>query len=400
MYKIKYLIPLILAFIGFSCGRTTEDVYTVMKGSFRQSITETGELEAVSADAMTMPRLGWQYGYEYKIIGLAEHGSMVKKGDTVVRIDPSSVEKFIIEKEESLESENAAAKKQSVQMQNNVQELQAQLKSEQASYDLKKLELERVKYESENKRKIKEFEFQQATIRLNKVKRQLKMKPVLDNYDLIVQNIKVQQRTTELASARATLNRMLITSPREGLFQVARNPYLATQQEFKVGDEIYQGRLIARIPDIAHMKVRTFVNEADYTKVHPGMKVIVRLDALPNVPFHGEISSLARVCLPREKEKVFNIVVTIKESDLRLKPGMTVSCEYICHETGDDLYVPNNCLLRENGHSYVFLKKGKTPRKTEVKSGPSNSSHTLIFTNLKPGQRLVPFEEILNEKKS
>jgi len=400
MNKTKYLIPFILVFTGISCGKTTEDVFTVMKGSFRQSITETGELEAVSSSAIIMPNLGWQYGYRYKVVSMAEQGSMVKEGDTVVRIDPSTIQKFLIQKEESLESENAAAKKQSVQMQNNIQEIQAQIKSEQAQYDLRKLELERVKYESENIRKIKELEFQQATIRLNKLMRQMKIKPVLDNYDQVVQNIKVQQRIAEVASAKATLNRMSLTSPKDGLFQVGRNENYWPAKDLKVGDYVYLGQMVARIPDVKHMKVRTFVNETDFTKVSVGMKVIVRLDALPNVPFHGEITSISRVCLPRDKEMVFNILVNVEESDVRLKPGMTVSCEYICHETGDDLYVPNNCLLKEDGHSYLFLKKGKKSRRVEVRSGPSNSNHTLIFGDVKPGQKLVPFEDILNEKKS
>jgi RND family efflux transporter MFP subunit len=285
-------------------------------------------------------------------------------------------------------------------MQNNIQEIQAQIKSEQAQYDLRKLELERVKYESENIRKIKELEFRQATIRLNKLLRQMKVKPVLDNYDLVVQNIKVQQRKEEVATAKSTLNRLVLTSPRDGLFQVGKNEHYWPPKDLKAGDNVYLGQMVARIPDVAHMKVRTFVNETDFTKVSEGMKVIVRLDALPNVPFHGEVTSISRVCLPRDKEMVFNVIVHIEESDVRLKPGMTVSCEYICHETGDDLYVPNNCLLKEDGHSYLFVKKGNKVRKIEVRSGPSNNNHTLIFGDLKPGQKLVPFEEILNDKKS
>jgi multidrug efflux pump subunit AcrA (membrane-fusion protein) len=400
MNRIKSLAALILVCMVLSCNKNPGWEFTVMKGHFRQSIIETGELEAVSASAITMPRLGWQYGYEYKVIAMVEQGSMVHRGDTIIRLDPSTIEKVIISKEESLESENAAANKQKVQMENNIQDLNAQLKSEQAQYDLKKLEVDRVKFESENKRKIKELEFQQATIRLNKVKRQLQVKPILDNYDFIVQNIKVQQSETELVKARAALKKMAITCPKDGLFQVAKSDWYYPPREIKVGDELYQGMLIARIPDITHMKVRTFVNEADFKKVSEGMKVIVRLDALPSVAFNGEITSISKICLARDKEKVFNIQVMIKESDIRLKPGMTVSCEYICNESEDDLYVPNNCLLKENGHSFIFLKKGKTPRKTEVRSGPSNSNHTLIYGDVKPGQKLVPFEDVLNEKKS
>jgi hypothetical protein len=45
----------------------------------------------------------------------------------------------------------AAENKQMVQMENTIQELQAQLRSELATYNLKKLELERMQFESETK---------------------------------------------------------------------------------------------------------------------------------------------------------------------------------------------------------------------------------------------------------
>ena len=120
---------------------------------------------------------------QFKLIGLAEHGKIVHKGDSVIKLDPSSVYKYIIEREDMLENELAAANKQAVQSENNIQELNAQLKSEQAAYDLKKLEVERSKFDTDVKKRIKELEFQQATIRLNKVKRNLELKPRLDNYD-------------------------------------------------------------------------------------------------------------------------------------------------------------------------------------------------------------------------
>jgi len=383
-----------------SCGKTGSVEYSVMKGPFRQSFTETGELEAVKAAALVMPRISYEFGYQYKLIALADHGKMVKAGDTVIRLDPSSIQKFIITKEEALQNEQAAEKKQKVQIENNLQDLRAQLRSEQAGYDLKKLELERSKFDTDSKRKIKELEFRQSTIRINKIKRQLERRPVMDGYDSKVQKIKVSQGETELASARGILDKLVLVSPEEGLFQVSESWNDYPRKNLRVGDQVELGQMIARIPDIFHMKVRTFVNETDITKIRLGMNVLVRLDALPEVPFNGVITDIGKVCLPREKEKVFKVVVVISESDLRLKPGMTVSCEYLCREEKDALYVPNNCLLKEEGKSFIFLKKGGSTQKTEVKAGPANSFHTLIFGEVEAGQTLVPFETVLNKKKS
>lgn len=392
------LIP-VLAILLVSCGKNNRNVSTVMTGSFMQSVIETGELQAINASYITMPSISWQYGYQFKIIGLAEHGKIVHKGDSIIKLDPSSVYKYILEGEDKLENELAAANKQVVQSENNIQELNAQMKSEQAAYDLKKLEVERSNFDTDVKKKIKELEFQQATVKINKVKRNLELKPILDNYDRRIQRIRVIQRENDLKSAKETLKKFLVRSPLDGTFQVSVNQFTQNPQNWRLGDSPYQGQMIASIPDIAKMQAKTYINEAEIKKVRPGMKVIVRLDALPSVPFNGTITLISKICLPRDREKVFNVVVEISESDLRLKPGMTVNCEYILYETENDMYVPNNCLLRENGHSYIFLKRGGSTLKTEVQSGASNSYYTTIKGDVKPGQKLVPFESVLNDTK-
>ncbi|MBV5343024.1 hypothetical protein JZU68_05250, partial [bacterium] len=70
----------------------------------------------------------------------------------------------------------------------------------------------------------------------------------------------------------------------------------------------------------------------DFLHVKLGQKVKVRLDALPKVVFNGEVSHVGKLCRLKDeksKQKVFDVEVKMLVSDERLKPGMTVSCEYI-----------------------------------------------------------------------
>ena len=396
--RIEKLAFYFIIIIGsVACRRGSPGEFTVKTGHFRQSVTETGELTAVRASYITMPQISWQYGYQFKIVGLIENGKNVQKGDSVVSLDPSSIYKFILDREAMLENEKAASKKQKVEMENKIQELNAQLKTEQASFDLKKLELERLKFETENKRKIKELEFQQATISLNKIKRNLELRPKLDTYDSKIQEIKVIQREVEIRDAKEILGLMVVHSPQDGLFQVRSNTF--TGQFTRLGDNVFIGSMIASIPDIRKMKVNTYINETDIRKVKPGMKSIVRLDALPTVPFNGIVTKISRICTDHETEKVFDVEVVIPETDQRLKPGMTVSCEFICYESDKDLFVPNKCLLKERGHSYIYISKGISPTKVEVEAGPANSNYTVIKGDVKPGRELVPFEKIDKTKK-
>ena len=364
-----------------------------MKGPFKQSVIETGELKAVNASYLGMPRINSVYGYNFKIIGLAEHGKNVHVGEPVITVDPSSVQKFIIEKSESLENEIASSNKLRAQINNNIQDLRAQLRNEQASFDIKKLLLERSAFESLSLRRIIEFEYRQAEIKLKKVKRNLELKPKLDSLDLKIQQIKIAQKENEVKAAQEALSKLVVKSPIDGIFVVEQN--WNTGQNIKVGDAVYLGNPVAQIPDIRTMKVKGLIMENDISKIRPGLNVIVRLDALPSIPFHGKTSTIGAVCIEKDDKKIFPAEVLISESDLRLKPGMTVSCEYITYEGDNETYVPSNCILEDNKHFYLFIKKRGKLRKIEVKTGPSNNMYTIVSGDLSPGQTLVLPENII-----
>ncbi|HYW95948.1 MAG TPA: efflux RND transporter periplasmic adaptor subunit [Bacteroidales bacterium] len=391
-FTLKYAGLLIVAFLLAGCGKPGIKEYTVLRGPFIQSVTESGELEARNAAAIILPRINYRYGYNFKIIGLRDHGSIVHAGDSVVGLDPSSVYKFIISREESLEKERAKAEKQKVQSENALRELEVQLKNETAVWELKKLELERLQFESEMKKKVKELEFRQATIRLEKIKRNLQLKPVIENFDKIINRMAIKQREEDIQGAKETLDKLVLYSPGNGLFQVGVNR--RTNQNYKLGDEVWMGSMVASIPDISVMKVKSYVSETDVSKVDAGMKVIVRLDALPNVSFRGVVSRISKICTEEENEKIFATEIDILDTDQRLKPGMSVSCEYVCFETDEAVFVPNKCLLKDGNHAWAFVKKGRGSLKVDVEAGPSNANYTIIKGELKPGRKLVPVEQI------
>jgi HlyD family secretion protein len=396
--KKKLSIPVLILTaisLAISCNRSNKTGYRVLKGPFRQSVIETGELQAVNSSTLTMPRINSIYGYSLKIIGLAEHGNTVDKGEPVIEVDPSSVQKYIIEKSESVENENAAANKLKAEINNNMQDLKAQLRNEQSSFDIKKLQMEKSAFESEGVKKVIELEYRQAEIRLNKLKRKLELRPVLDSLDFLIQRIKVLQKENEVKAAQETLKELVVCSPLEGTFVVEKN--YRTGQAFKVGDEVYLGTTVARIPDIRTMKVNGIIMENDIRNIIQGLDVIVRLDALPSIPFHGIVNNISRVCIEQDKKKVFLTEVLISESDLRLKPGMTVSCEYITYNSDNEIYVSNNCILEENKHFYIFIRKRGKIRKTEIKTGPSNNLYTIVSGEVIPGQQLVLPENILTK---
>jgi multidrug resistance efflux pump len=315
----------LLAF--WSCKDKTENQAEVDKSG--TTIIESGELASVETQSVVMPRFG-RFWYSMKITGVLKHGSEVKKGDSIIQLDGTEIRKYIIERETQLATQKAVLAKLRVDQANRVLDLQSRLKSELASFELKKLELESSKFDTEKNRKIKQIEFEQAKLNLKKVQRSIDLNKVIAAYTLEIEQIKTDQLHNEIKDAYAILPKLTLRAPLSGIFQVADNR--RTNTPVKIGDDIYQGNLLGSVPDLTWMKVNAYVNEVDYLKIKIGQKVKVRMDALPKVVFMGEVNYLGKLCHrknDKSKEKVFDVEVKILKTDQRLKPGMTVSCEYI-----------------------------------------------------------------------
>lgn len=324
---LKYIFPTLLLMSFVSCHKT--EVLEKIQNENGNRIVETGELAAIDSRSFVLPRYGRNW-YQMKIIGLIKHGSVVKEGDSIIQLDPSEIKKYIVDREGDLETQIASLEKLKVDQSNRRNDLESNFKSETASFNLRKLELESARFESERIQKIKQLEFEQSKINFSKVQRQIDFNKIRERCDLQIQQIRINRLKEEVKSAYDILPNLIIRTPIDGIFQIANNN--RTRDMLKVGDEIYVGNNMGNVPALKWMKVNTTISENDFLKVANGQKVIVRLDALPKVEFEGEIIYIGKLCRIKEqksKQKVFDIEVKLLKPDERLKPGMTVSCEYL-----------------------------------------------------------------------
>ena len=311
-----------------SCGKKAgaEDAAGRAGG---KNIVETGELAAVYSKSFVMPHYGRNW-YMMRVIGILDHGALVSPGDSIIQLDPTEIRKFIVDRETNLETQLAALEKMYVDQDNSTNEMDSRIRSELASFELKKIELESSRFESERYRKIKALEFRQAEITLEKEKRKMELARTINENDLKIQKIRVRQVENDINYAREIIPVLTIRTPVEGVFQIAHN--YRSNALIKVSDEIYAGNNLANVPELKRMKVNTWINEQDFLKIRQGQKVAVRLDALPNVVFDGEIAYIGKLCHRKDeksRQKVFDVEVHLDRYDERLKPGMTVSCEYL-----------------------------------------------------------------------
>ena len=329
-YFFGYMLLLIVvALLSVSCRSGNDSDTGDRNVSGGKTIIESGTLEAINNKLFILPRYS-MYWYEMRIIGILEHGKMVNERDSIIQIDPSEVNKLIVERETNLETQLANLEKMHVSQANQISDLESKIRSETASYNLKKIELESSRFETERHLAIKQLEFKQAEISLAKEKRKMELAKIVNVNDLKIQEVRIRQIKDDLESFKRIVPSLTIRTPVAGVFQRGRN--LRTGAMLNAGDMMYSGYSMGNVPELKWMRVNTFVNENDFLKVKTGQKVIIRLDALPEVAFNGEIAYIGKLCRPKEinsRQKGFDVEVKMLEPDERLKPGMTVSCEFV-----------------------------------------------------------------------
>jgi len=317
----------VAAFYFVSCSKTG-DSGANSENISGKSIVETGTLEAINNVLFILPRT--MYFYELQITGFLEHGAAVHAGDTVIQMDPSTVNRLIIERETNLETQLANLEKMEVTQSNQIVDQETKIRNETAMYELKKIELESSRFETERKRAISQLEFKQAEITLEKEKRKLELARIVIANDMKIQQIRIRQIQNDIESFKRILPTLTIQSPVDGVFQRGRN--VRNGLTLNLGDMAYLTYPMGNVPELKWMRVNTFVNENDYRKLQVGQQVIVRLDALPEMKFNGEVTYIGKLCKQKEqnsRQKGFDVEVKMLDSDERLKPGMTVKCEFL-----------------------------------------------------------------------
>ena len=331
IFNFQFLILnlLVTALLLVSCGKLGDWDANKKESSSGVIVIETGTLEAINNKLFILPRYS-MYWYEMRIIGLAENGAIVNEGDSIIQVDPSEVNKNIIDRETNLETQIANLEKLIVTQSNQISEQEAKIRNETAAFNLKKIELESSRFETERKQAIIQLEFKQAELNLAKEKRKLELAKIIQENDKKIQQIRIRQIESDLEQFYQIVPLLTVRSTVAGVFQRGRN--MRTGQPLVLGDMMYCGYSMGNVPELKWMKVNTFINENDFLKIQAGQKVTVRLDAMPEIKFNGEVAYIGKLCRLKEqnsKQKGFDVEVKMLEPDERLKPGMTVSCEFL-----------------------------------------------------------------------
>ncbi len=366
---IILVIVLVLGAGGFFGYRTYNNkkqtpqykTETVSRGSIIDQVIATGTVNPV-----TLVQVGSQVSGTIKKL-YADYNSVVRNGQVIAQIDPALF----------------------------------QAKVDQTAADLKNAQTLLENQETSLNDNLRTFNRYKALF-----KDQLVSQNDLDQaqlkYDLSVAQVKasraqIDSAKANLSTARINLNYTTIRSPVNGTV-VARNVDVGQT----VAASLQAPTLFTIAQDLEKMQVDTNVDEADIGKVKVEQFASFTVDAFPGEPFKAKVSQVRNAPTTVQNVVTYDVVLGVRNPDLKLRPGMTANVNIIVEKKDDVLMIPNGVLkfrmppamaaeitkrktpqidpsrIPKNIRALWVLEPEKKPRPVLVRTGSSDGKNTEI----------------------
>ena len=315
---------------------------SITRGDLRQVVTATGEIQPLNTI-----NVGSQVSGTIEEI-FVDYNSQVKKGDVLLKIEPSV-------------------------LQASVDEAYASLVSAESQRNYAKSEYERNKilfddgFIARAELEQSQTTYEQAEQTVNRMKSQ---------YDRAVTN----------------LGYATITSPVDGTVisrQVDVGQTVAAS--FQTPD------LFAIAEDLSKMQIETAVSEADIGMITEGQKVTFTVDAYPTQTFEGEVRQIRLSPTITSNVVVYTVVIDVDNSDLRLKPGMTAFVTILISEKDDIWKVQNSALILRSFDGIVEDAGEATPKTHLAILRDVNGVQTVVLVPYEKGLVTATETEIISD---
>jgi len=209
----------------------------------------------------------------------------------------------------------------------------------------------------------------------------------------------IQQRQAVLDAAQVNLDYTNIISPVDGTV-VSRNVTMGQT----VAASFQTPTLFLIATDLTKMQVDANVSESDIGGIRTGNKATFTVDAYSGRPFEGQVTQVRQSPQTVQNVVTYDVVVSVDNSDLALKPGLTAATRIIVDQRSAVLRVPNQALryvptgatLHEGKQARVWVLRDGAPAQVQVTPGLDDDD----FTEIVQGELKVDDKVIMAEQQN
>jgi multidrug efflux pump subunit AcrA (membrane-fusion protein) len=389
---IVIIVSFIFLFVfnKLTTKKSTEGQFAeVMSGEFEIAITTAGEIVPERSLDIKGPEFRGDMDIRrvmIKIQDIVPEGTEVGEGDFVATLDRTEVNNALKDEMDRLKQFQANLEMKLLDSAVQLNSLRDEIKNQKFIVEEAAITLRNSKYESPTV-------IRQAEITLDKAQRTLEQRQrsytrrmaqlSTDIYNQNYWNSRVSKRVRDLEEVLAGFT---VKAPGPGMV-IYKKEWNGSKR--KAGSIINpMDRVVATLPDLSSLLSKTFVSEIEVSKVKPGQKVNISIDAFPEKRFTGVVSFVAAIGekLPNTADKVFEVQIKIDGSDPQLRPSMTTGNKILIKTLDEAVFIPAECVhAGTDSLPFVYTKSG---RRQVVILGESNDKNIVIEKGLKPGTML------------
>ena len=339
----------------------TAEVAQVRRGDIKKRLMLDGELRAVSSRTIFSST-----SEEAKITYMPPEGSLVKAGERVVELDNSSILSKITDIDERIIAAENDIDKTRSQHESALRDMEVVLSNLWLAYEQSKLDVN-VPATVIPRRKFQENQlaFDKGKTEYENQLSKMEQKKKEQAAELQVKVIEKDKLGVRLNQIKANLASMTLTAPADGM--AIYGDHWMERRKIQVGDMVWGGFPLVRLPDLKQMEVLAQVNEVDGPRLSIGQKAQVRLDSYPDIEITGSVKNIAQTAIKASwmaKAKVFLVVIGLDKTVTEImKPGMSAQVTLAITEQPSLLLVPRSAVQFEGGSAQVMRLEAEKARR-------------------------------------
>jgi len=384
--KLLVLIGLLIGVFGCEEQLQTVPTYTVQSRDFAIELSGTGEIEAAQAQRILSPgrrpmTLAW----------LEDENTMVKKGDIIARFDAEKMRKDSRQEELQmalLQQDIEQSQAQKYQQVNEIKSEQTFVEHEYQFADKFAIDDLRVYSKLEIIDSIQNRDFLGAKDNFLDWKEESIVEQNSSEIDVLA--IKKKAHEVKFARHQEALSQLQVYAPNDGLLTYEKD---RRGEKPSVGQTIFPGRPIAKIPNLENMQARVFILANQAIGLSKGNQVDIQLDAFPKKRFAGTVSEVAG--FPRSIERgnpvtYYEAVISLTEQDTEImRPGRKLKATILVKDLDSRLIVPLQAIHHFQGRSFVYVRSGRTFIEQNVTTSEKNLYFVEITSGLNEGDEIA-----------
>lgn len=383
------LILVAVVWVSSVTGDSDHEWAVAERGDLVLTVPITGTLQAVSTTLIGAPLVRGQW--EFKIARLVEEGKEVKAGDELVSFDAADRQRELERRRADLDSaaERLEKRRREAVLQEHDEALRlAEAEARERTSQMKAGRPEDLVADKEARLAMLDLEV--ATEEVVFLRRQKEVRAAAAAAELGALAEEAHRAQLRVAELEDGIARMRVTAPQPGTVI-----YLTDWQgdKRKVGDTIWYADKLLELPDLDRMAARCEADEEDLARLRAGQKVVLRLDAHPDMGVPGRVRAVRTTLQPKTTQpqlKVVRLEVDLERTDrLRMRPGMRVRGEVEVERMRDVITIPLEAVRVEAGVATVTSRRWGTLSRVPVRLGARAANRIQVVDGLLAGDRVV-----------